>query len=76
MASTWSQGNWNLGSWNNAATGSAIVGQQLNTSLGSITVDAELRNGWGRGTWSSAAWNQSPDQFHIFNYSWRIISFY
>jgi len=63
MASTWSQGDWNLGSWNNSATGAVITGQQLNTSLSSITVGVEVRQGWGRNTWSSATWNRAPDSF-------------
>jgi len=56
--------SWNKGAWNQLNNESvAITGQQLNTSLGSITVDAEIRTGWSRGTWSSAAWNQNPDAF-------------
>ena len=63
MASTWNSGQWNLGSWNNAASGAVLASQLLNTSLGSVTVDAIIRTGWNRSTWNSAAWNSAPDAF-------------
>ena len=52
MATPWSSGNWNFGTWNDSAGGAVIDGQGVTTSLGSITVEAELRTGWGRQTWS------------------------
>ena len=61
---SWGSLTWNRGFWN-AQNGIStdITGQQANSAIGSITVDAEIRAGWGRGAWNSAAWNQAPDQF-------------
>ena len=47
MASTWSSGDWNLGTWNNAFSGAVLTGQELSTSVETITVDADIRSGWG-----------------------------
>ena len=60
----WGAFTWNKGAWNKLNdVAAAITGNQISTSIGDITVDAELRQGWGRGAWNSASWNQAPDTF-------------
>jgi hypothetical protein len=48
----------NISQGNVDASPDAIVsGQQINTSLNSVTVLAEINSGWGRLTWGQNDWN-------------------
>ena len=54
----WGRFEYGSGAWGIA--GSVLLqGQQLTTSLGSITVDAKVEQGWGRGSWGNRAWGDT-----------------
>ena len=38
---------------------STVIGQQINTSLGTVTASFQVADGWGRGAWSSSVWGTS-----------------
>jgi hypothetical protein len=40
-----------------ASPDAIITGQQINTSLNSVTILAEINSGWGRLTWGQNDWN-------------------
>jgi len=57
-ANTWGLLSWDEGAWgsqNNVAF--AITGVASTTAIGSVTIDAEIGEGWGRGSWGNRVWN-------------------
>jgi len=57
-ANTWGLLSWSEGSWgaqNNIDV--SVTGVASTTAVGSITVDAEIGEGWGRGTWGNRVWD-------------------
>ena len=59
----WNEGNWNVGTWNYGGTAALITGNSLTSSLGSVTIDAELRSGWSRGAYNSGSWGSPFDAY-------------
>ena len=56
-ANTWGLLSWSEGSWgaqNNIDV--SVTGVVSTTAVGSVTVDAEIGQGWGRGTWGNRVW--------------------
>lgn len=51
----WGRFDWGSGSWGIAGT-TLIQGQQLTSSIGTITVEAQVAQGWGREEWGEFAW--------------------
>ena len=54
---SWGNGNWGQLRWgqNNSVT-VGVSGLSVTSSLGSISVTAQLNAGWGRKTWGNLAW--------------------
>ena len=56
--SGWGRPSWGTASWGIFGT-TLVQGQQLSSSLGTITVDAKVEEGWGRGKWGNRAWGDT-----------------
>ena len=54
----WGRPSWGTASWGIFGT-TLAQGQQLSSSLGTITVDAKVEEGWGRGKWGNRAWGDT-----------------
>lgn len=54
----WGRPSWGTASWGIFGT-TLVQGQQLSSSLGTITVDAKVEEGWGRGKWGNRAWGDT-----------------
>jgi hypothetical protein len=47
---------WGTRAWGEFEQIAALTGQQLNSSLGTIEIDAKIQIGWGRQEWGNQAW--------------------
>ena len=57
-ANTWGLLSWDEGSWGSQNNISfAVTGVASTTAVGSVTIDAEIGEGWGRGTWGNRVWD-------------------
>ena len=57
-ATTWGLLSWDEGSWGaQNSVGFAVTGVTSTTAVGSVTIDAEIGEGWGRGTWGNRVWD-------------------
>ena len=57
-ANTWGLLPWDEGSWGSQNNiGLAVTGVTSTTAVGSVTIDAEIGEGWGRGTWGNRVWD-------------------
>jgi len=57
-ATTWGLLSWDEGSWGaQNSIGFAVTGVSSTTAIGSVTIDAEIGEGWGRGTWGNRVWD-------------------
>jgi hypothetical protein len=54
----WGRFDWGSGSWGIAGT-TLLQGQQLTSSIGNITVEAQVAQGWGREEWGEFAWGDN-----------------
>jgi len=54
----WGRFDWGSGSWGIAGT-TLLQGQQLTSSIGTITVEAQVAEGWGREEWGEFAWGDN-----------------
>ena len=60
MANTWGELTWSVGSFGLQNDGSATLsGISLSSNLGTLSVDAEINQGWGSDTWGTETWGQS-----------------
>ena len=60
MANTWGELTWSVGSFGLQNNGSATLsGISLSSNLGTLSVDAEINQGWGSDTWGTETWGQS-----------------
>ena len=59
----WGAKNWNSsGSWGDMGDETiSPSGLSLTSSIGSVTVDAEINSGWGRAAWNDDAWGIQGD---------------
>ena len=57
-ANTWGLLSWDEGAWGSQNNVSfAVTGVASTTAIGSVTIDAEIGEGWGRGTWGNRVWD-------------------
>ena len=57
MANEYGIGFWGQGSWGeNSDAYVSITGIELNTTLNSVSISAEINSGWGRLTWGQNDW--------------------
>ena len=57
-ANTWGLLSWDEGAWGSQNNISfAVTGVASTTARGSVTIDAEIGEGWGRGTWGNRVWD-------------------
>ena len=57
-ANTWGLLSWDEGSWGSQNNiGLAVTGVASTTAIGSVTIDAEIGEGWGRGSWGNRVWD-------------------
>ena len=57
-ATTWGLLAWGQGAWGDQNDASvSVTGVVSTTAIGSVTIDAEIGEGWGRGTWGNRVWN-------------------
>ena len=57
-ANTWGLLPWDEGAWGSQNNISfAVTGVASTTAVGSVTIDAEIGEGWGRGTWGNRVWD-------------------
>ena len=57
-ANTWGLLSWDEGAWGSQNNVSfAVTGVASTTAVGSVTIDAEIGEGWGRGTWGNRVWD-------------------
>ena len=57
-ANTWGLLSWDEGAWGSQNNISfAVTGVASTTAIGSVTIDAEIGEGWGRGTWGNRVWD-------------------
>ena len=60
MANTWGELTWSVGSFGLQNDGSATLsGISLSSNLGTLSVDAEINQGWGSDTWGTETWGES-----------------
>ena len=59
----WGAKSWNSsGSWGDMGDETVFpTGLSLTSSIGSVTVDAEINTGWGRAAWNDDAWGIQGD---------------
>ena len=58
LATTWGLLAWGDGAWGDQNdTTVSVTGVASTTAVGSVTIDAEIGEGWGRGTWGNRVWN-------------------
>ena len=56
-ATTWGLLSWGQGAWGDQNdTSISVTGVASTTAVGSVTIDAEIGEGWGRGTWGNRVW--------------------
>ena len=56
-ATTWGLLAWGQGAWGDQNdTSVSVTGVASTTAIGSVTIDAEIGEGWGRGTWGNRVW--------------------
>jgi hypothetical protein len=61
-ANTWGLLPWNQNLWGSQdAIDVSVTGFGLTSSLGSVTITAEINSGWGRSTWNADAWGIQGD---------------
>ena len=57
-ATTWGLLPWGQGAWGDQNdTTVSVTGVASTTTVGSVTIDAEIGEGWGRGTWGNRVWD-------------------
>ena len=57
-ANTWGLLSWDEGAWGSQNNVSfAVTGVASTTAIGSVTIDAEIGEGWGRGSWGNRVWD-------------------
>ena len=67
QANTVDSNTWGVLPWNQNLWGSqdgidvSVTGFGLTSSIGSVTVDAEINSGWGRQPWNENAWGIQGD---------------
>ena len=61
-ANTWGLLPWNQNSWGSQdGIDISVTGSGLTSSIGSVTITAEINSGWGRSTWNADAWSIQGD---------------
>ena len=58
---TWGALNWGDNSWSSNTVPVSLTGLSLSSTLGTISITAELNQGWGRLTWGENAWGAGGD---------------
>ena len=58
---TWGSGVWSGNAWGSDNNINTVSGIGASSSLGSVSVTAELNAGWGRLTWGENAWGEQGD---------------
>ena len=62
MASTWNTGFWGQNNWGDQSNiTEQPTGFSLSSTLGSISITAEVNEGWGRLTWGENGWGVLGD---------------
>jgi hypothetical protein len=62
MASTWNTGFWGQNNWGDQSNVTEQpTGFSLSSTLGSISITAEINEGWGRLTWGENGWGVLGD---------------
>jgi hypothetical protein len=62
MASTWNTGFWGQNNWGDQSNiTEQPTGFSLSSTLGSISITAEINEGWGRLTWGENGWGVLGD---------------
>jgi len=57
-ATSWGVLSWGEGAWGDQNDVSfSVTGVSSATAIGSVTIDAEIGEGWGRGTWGNRVWD-------------------
>ena len=57
---TWGLLFWGKGAWSDQNnTSISVTGVASTTSVGSVTIDAEINTGWGRNSWGLLNWGQA-----------------
>ena len=57
-ATSWGVLSWGEGAWGDQNDISvSVTGVASTTAIGSVTIDAEIGEGWGRGTWGNRVWD-------------------
>ena len=57
MANEYGYGLWGQNAWGqNSDVYVSITGQELNTTLNSVSISAEINSGWGRLSWGQNDW--------------------
>lgn len=60
MANTWGELTWNVGQFGLQNDGNTTLsGVSLSSNLGTLSVDAEINQGWGSDTWGTETWGIS-----------------
>jgi hypothetical protein len=58
---TWGALNWGDNSWSSNTVPVSLTGFSLSSTLGTISITAEINEGWGRLTWGENAWGALGD---------------
>ena len=58
---TWGSGVWSGNAWGSDNNVNTVSGIGASSSLGSVSITAELNAGWGRLTWGENAWGEQGD---------------
>jgi hypothetical protein len=62
MASTWGTATWGLNNWGDQSNVTLEqTGFSLSSTLGTISITAEINQGWGRLTWGENGWGVLGD---------------
>jgi hypothetical protein len=62
MASTWNTGFWGQNNWGDQSNiTEQPTGFSLSSTLGTISITAEINQGWGRLTWGENGWGVLGD---------------
>ena len=65
-SSLWGAVAWGYGEWNNQGDDSiTLTGQTLTTSLASVTVTAEVKEGWSREDWGWGEYGTSTESIDV-----------